>query len=79
MKNNKLNLQLFAENDEVVQRYQEALYINISPKASEPTWALFGTGATKADESFDAQTSDKRYINQVSTSQNVTDSFPESD
>ena len=72
MKNNKLNLQLFAEDDEVVQRYQEALYINIAPKASAPTWALFGTGATKADESFDAQTSDKRYINQVSTSQNVT-------
>ncbi len=41
-------------------------------KASAPTWALFGTGATKADESFDAQTSNKRYINQVSTSQNVT-------
>ena len=72
MKNNKLNLQLFAEDDEVVQRYQEALYINIAPKASAPTWAFFGTGATKADESFDAQTSDKRYINQVSTSQNVT-------
>ena len=72
MKNNKLNLQLFAGDDEVVQRYQEALYINIAPKASAPTWALFGTGATKADESFDAQTSDKRYINQVSTSQNVT-------
>lgn len=72
MKLNKLNLQLFADDDEVVQRYQEALYINISPKAAAPAWALFGTGATKADESFDAQTSEKRYINQVSSSQNVT-------
>lgn len=72
-----MNLQFFAEaavegNDEVVQRYQEALYINIRPKSNAPVWALFGTGATKADESFDAQTSDKRYINQVSSSQNVT-------
>lgn len=73
MTRNKLNLQLFAEGeDEVVQRYQEALYINITPKGAASTWELFGTGATKADESFDAQTSDKRYINQVSTSQNVT-------
>lgn len=73
-----LNLQFFAEtnsnddNDEIVQRYQEALYINIAPKAASPVWELFGTGATKADESFDAKTSDKRYINQVSSSQNVT-------
>lgn len=71
-----MNLQFFAEtaagNDEVVQRHQEALYINIRPKDDKPVWALFGTGATKADESFDAQTSDKRYINQVSSSQTVT-------
>lgn len=73
MEERKWNLQLFAgEEDEVVQRYQEALYINITPKAPTQVWELFGTGATKADESFDAQTSDKRYINQVSTSQNVT-------
>lgn len=73
-----MKLQFFAEagsndnNDEIVQRYQEALYINITPKAAAPTWELFGTGATKADESFDAKTSDKRYINQVSSSQSVT-------
>lgn len=73
MKLNKLSLQLFAgEEDEVVQRYQEALYINITPMATTKAWMLFGTGATKADESFDAQTSDKRYINQVSSTQNVT-------
>lgn len=72
----KMNLQFFADanedNDDVVQRYQEALYVNITPKAASQVWELFGTGATKADESFDAQTSGKRYINQVSTSQNVT-------
>lgn len=76
----KMELQFFAEgetsnnagNDDIVQRYHEALYINTTPKDENPTWDLFGTGATKADESFDAKTSDKRYINQVSTSQNVT-------
>lgn len=77
-----MKLQFFAEtdistsgnegNDDVVQRYQEALYINITPKATAPSWELFGTGATKADESFDAKTNDKRYINQVSSSQSVT-------
>ena len=72
-----MNLQFIAETasegiDEAVQRYQEALYINITPKAGSPVWELFGTGATKADEKFDAQTSDKRYINQVSSSQSVT-------
>lgn len=77
-----MKLQFFADtdistsgnegNDDVVQRYQEALYVNTAPKTPTPSWELFGTGATKADESFDAKTSGKRYINQKSTSQNVT-------
>lgn len=72
MNKERMNLQIFEENDEIVQRYQEAVYINAAPKAETPVWVLFGTGATKADESFDAQTSDKRYINQISSSQSVT-------
>lgn len=70
----RMNLQIFEGdgNDEIVQRYQEAMYINIAPKAGAAVFELFGTGATKADESFDAQTSEKRYINQVSTAQSVT-------
>ena len=44
----------------------------MTPKTPTPSWELFGTGATKADESFDAKTNDKRYINQVSSSQSVT-------
>lgn len=68
----KLNLQRFAEN-EAVQRYQEAVYINIAAVgASADAFELFGTGVTKADESFDTKTKESRYINQKSTSQSIT-------
>ena len=59
----RLNLQRFADT-EAVQRYQEALYINVGAAGAAATYELFGTGVTKADESFDTKTKESRYINQ---------------
>lgn len=51
----RLDLQRFADT-EAVQRYQEALYINVGAAGAAATYELFGTGVTKADESFDTKT-----------------------
>jgi len=67
----RLDLQRFADT-EAVQRYQEALYINVGAAGAAATYELFGTGVTKADESFDTKTKESRYINQKSTSQSIT-------
>lgn len=68
----RLDLQRFADT-EAVQRYQEALYINVGAAGAAATYELFGTGVTKADESFDTKTKESRYINQKSTSQSIQD------
>lgn len=56
----------------VKKRSEEANYINVTPNAEKPKYAFMGTGFTALDESPNAQTSSKQYINDDSATQNVT-------
>ena len=56
----------------VTQRHEFADYMNVSEDSTTKKWALMGTGFTSLNESPNAQTNSKKYVNQKSTSTTVT-------
>lgn len=67
------------EDDVVANRFDEADYIDVTPTADKPTFALMGTGFSALDESPNAQTKTKRYISDKASSTFVTEYQPSYD
>lgn len=61
---------------EKVMRYQTADYLNVGT-SDAPEWALMGVGFNSLDESPNAQTDQKTYINQKNSSSSVVGYEPQ--
>ncbi len=57
---------------DIVQRHQFADYLNVS-KTETPEFRLMGTGFTTLNESPNAQTETKKYVNEKSSTTTVTE------
>ena len=55
----------------VIQRHEFADYLNCGTSA-QPDWQLMGTGFTSLNESPNAQTSTKKYVNEKSSTTSIT-------
>lgn len=55
----------------VIQRHEFADYLNCGTSA-EPDWQLMGTGFTSLNESPNAQTNTKKYVNEKSSTTSIT-------
>lgn len=55
----------------VIQRHQFADYLNCGT-TEEPNYQLMGTGFTSLDESPNAQTNTKKYVNEKSSTTSIT-------
>ena len=54
------------------KRSKWALFINTTPKTETATYALIGIGVTELSKSFNPQTNTEQYINQDSSTTNIT-------
>lgn len=55
----------------VIQRHEFADYLNCGT-SEDPNWQLMGTGFTSLNESPNAQTNTKKYVNEKSSSTSIT-------
>lgn len=55
----------------VIQRHEFADYLNCGTSAT-PDWELMGTGFTSLNESPNAQTNTKKYVNEKSSTTSIT-------